>query len=75
MDIEDEADLIDPVEVRDFPTILIAKDQTPLFFGTVLPHIETLERLIQDRLKNGVIPSVSDGAVVQLAAKLEGLKK
>lgn len=74
VDVEDEADLIDPIEVENFPTILISNDATPLFFGTVLPHIETLERLLQDRLKNGVIPSVSDAAVVQLAAKLEGFK-
>jgi thiol-disulfide isomerase/thioredoxin len=50
VDVEDEADLIDPIEVENFPTILIAKDQKPLFFGTVLPHIETLERLIQDKM-------------------------
>ena len=50
MDVEDEADLIDPIEVENFPTILIAKGQNPLFFGTVLPHIETLERLIQDKM-------------------------
>lgn len=78
VDIEDEADLIDPIEVRDFPTILISstqnKQQIPLFFGTVLPHIETLERMLLDKLKNGVIPSISDAAVVQLAAKLDGFK-
>ena len=50
VDVEDEADLIDPIEVENFPTILIAKGQNPLFFGTVLPHIETLERLIQDKM-------------------------
>jgi thioredoxin 1 len=50
VDVEDEADLIDPIEVEDFPTILIAADEKPLFFGTVLPHIETLKRLIQDKM-------------------------
>jgi thioredoxin 1 len=49
LDVEDEADLIDPIEVENFPTILIAKAENPLFFGTVLPHIETLERLVQDK--------------------------
>lgn len=74
VDIEDEADLIDPIEVEDFPTILIAANRdgqaTPLFFGTVLPHIETLDRLILDRAKSGVIPSIFDATVAQLAAKL-----
>lgn len=46
IDIEDEADLVDPVEVENFPTILIATGTTARFFGTVTPHIETLRRLI-----------------------------
>jgi thioredoxin 1 len=71
VDVEDEADLIDPVEVEDFPTILIAKDQNPLFFGTVLPHIETIERLIQDRMTTGEHTSVKDAAVIQLVRSLQ----
>nr|WP_315480106.1 thioredoxin family protein [uncultured Rhodoferax sp.] len=47
VDIEDEADLVDPVEVENFPTILIAQGEQPRFFGTVMPHLETLRRLIQ----------------------------
>jgi len=46
VDIEDESDLVDPMEVENFPTVLIAKGENPLFFGTLLPHIETLQRLI-----------------------------
>ena len=71
VDVEDEADLIDPIEVEDFPTILIAKDQNPLFFGTVLPHVETLERLIQDRMTVGEHVSVKDAAVVKLVHSLQ----
>jgi thioredoxin 1 len=70
VDVEDEADLIDPIEVEDFPTILIAKDQNPLFFGTVLPHIETLERLIQDRMTADERTALKDTAVVKLAKSL-----
>ena len=71
VDVEDEADLIDPIEVEDFPTILIANDQNPLFFGTVLPHIETLERLIQDRMTAGKHASVKDAAVIKLVRSLQ----
>ena len=46
IDIEDEAELVDPIEVENFPTILIATHKTARFFGTVTPHIETLRRLI-----------------------------
>ena len=71
VDVEDEADLIDPIEVEDFPTILIANDQNPLFFGTVLPHVETLERLIQDKMTAGEHASVKDAAVIKLVRSLQ----
>lgn len=47
IDIENEAELVDDVDVENFPTILIARNAQTLFFGTVLPHIESLRRLIQ----------------------------
>ena len=75
VDVEDEADLIDPIEVENFPTILIAKgpksNMRPLFFGTVLPHIETLERLIQDKMTAGEHTPVNDEAVVKLTTSLQ----
>jgi thioredoxin 1 len=71
VDVEDEADLIDPIEVEDFPTILIAKDQNPLFFGTVLPHIETLERLIQDKMTQSERAPLKDAAVIKLVRSLQ----
>lgn len=71
VDVEDEADLIDPIEVEDFPTILIAKDQHPLFFGTVLPHTETVERLIQDKMTADEHTPVKDAAVVKLVRSLQ----
>ena len=70
VDVEDEADLIDPIEVENFPTILIASDAKPLFFGTVLPHIDQLMRLIQEKSIAGVNPMPHDAALAQLAAKL-----
>ena len=70
VDVEDEADLIDPIEVEDFPTILIAAGDKPLFFGTVLPHIEQLARLIQEKSAAVVKPMPHDAALVRLAAKL-----
>lgn len=75
VDVEDEADLIDPIEVEDFPTILIAKghesDMQALFFGTVLPHIETIERLIQDKMTVGNHAVLTDAAVAKLVNSLQ----
>lgn len=71
VDVEDEADLIDPIEVENFPTILIAVGSQPRFFGTVLPHIETLKRLIQAKLAADGQAAVKDPAVVKLVANLQ----
>jgi thioredoxin 1 len=53
IDVEDDADLVDPIEVDDFPTLLIAAHGEPLFFGPVMPHQETLRRLIQTHREPG----------------------
>ncbi len=79
VDVEDEADLIDPIEVENFPTILIAKGSEfhmqPLFFGTVLPHVETLERLIQDKMSADERTALKDTAVLKLAKSLSDKSK
>jgi thiol-disulfide isomerase/thioredoxin len=50
IDIEDESDLVDPIEVENFPTVLIATQGQARFFGALVPHLETLRRLIQSLL-------------------------
>jgi hypothetical protein len=50
VDIEDESDLIGDLDVEDFPTILLARDDTVLFFGPVMPHAQTLDRLVRSAL-------------------------
>ena len=49
IDIEDASDLVDPIEVEDFPTLLIASAGQARFFGPVMPHVETLKRLIESQ--------------------------
>jgi thiol-disulfide isomerase/thioredoxin len=46
VDIEDDPELLDDEDVENFPSILIERDGKTLFFGTMLPHINQLERLI-----------------------------
>jgi thiol-disulfide isomerase/thioredoxin len=50
VDVEDRSDLIDPLDVDDFPTLLVARAGEPVFFGPIRPQAEALERLLQDRL-------------------------
>lgn len=52
IDIEDEADRIGDLDIENFPTVLLARELDgrlqPVFFGTVLPHIELLARQVQE---------------------------
>lgn len=70
IDIEDEADLVDPVAVDDFPTVLILRDSTPVFFGTVRPQAEALERLVRDRLAGAGPAGPIPRDVTELAQRL-----
>jgi thiol-disulfide isomerase/thioredoxin len=46
IDIEDDSDWMGEIDIENFPTILICRGATPHFFGTVLPHIGQLQKLI-----------------------------
>ena len=70
VDVEDESELVDPVEVENFPTLLMARGGSPVFFGTVTPHLETLKRLIQNHVKIDARQTPQSDDVVQLAARL-----
>jgi thioredoxin 1 len=70
VDIEDEADLVDPVEVENFPTLLIADADGARFFGTVLPHKDTLVRLLRSQCEAPRIRAATDVDVEALAQRL-----
>jgi len=61
VDIEDESELVGDLDIEDFPTLLLARGDAVLFFGPVLPHAQTLERLVR---------SAMDGAAPPMAARL-----
>jgi thiol-disulfide isomerase/thioredoxin len=46
VDIEDHAEFADDFDVETFPTLLIANDAGTRFLGPLLPHAETLARLL-----------------------------
>jgi thiol-disulfide isomerase/thioredoxin len=46
LDIDDDADLVDDVDVENFPTLLVAEGDTVRFFGPLMPHAETASRLL-----------------------------
>lgn len=51
VDIEDKAEIVDPIDLENFPTLLIAKAGRLTFFGVVTPQKETLERMLAVKLE------------------------
>ena len=52
------------VDIEDFPTLLLARGDQVLFFGPVLPHAQTLDRLVRNALDTG-LPPLSAAALAQ----------
>ena len=46
VDIEDHSDIADDFEVETFPTLLVAGRDGTRFLGPLLPHAETLSRML-----------------------------
>lgn len=75
IDVEDEADLLDPLDVEDFPTLLLAVGDAPRFFGPVTPQLEMLERLVRAQIEHPEAPALTNPAVVALVARIRAEKK
>lgn len=58
IDIEDHANLIDDLDIENFPTILIEYEYKVLFLGTMLPDANLVHRLVKSYeemiQKNGI---------------------
>lgn len=74
IDVEDEADLLHPLDVEDFPTLLLAVGDEARFFGPVTPQPETLERLIRAQIDNAGASALADPAVRALVARVRAAK-
>ena len=47
LDIEEHADAMGDLDIENFPTLLIQRRALVLFFGTMLPYLNHLQRLIE----------------------------
>lgn len=47
LDIEDHADEMGDLDVENFPTLLIFRGDFVLFYGTMLPHVGHLSRMVE----------------------------
>lgn len=50
VDVEDDADAVGDVDIETFPTLLIARDGQPYFYGPLPPSQAQLERLVASLL-------------------------
>jgi thioredoxin 1 len=49
IDIEDQADVVGDLDVENFPTLLLQREDTVAFFGTMVPDAAVADRLVQSQ--------------------------
>jgi hypothetical protein len=69
IDIEDQSELVEGIDVENFPTLLVAARGEVLFAGVMLPHIGHLDRLLAS-LRDGDARGAGDAAYRRLAGAL-----
>jgi hypothetical protein len=62
VDIEDESELVGDLDIEDFPTLLLARGDQVLFFGPLLPHAQTLDRMLRGAIA-GELPPLTAAAL------------
>jgi thioredoxin 1 len=74
VDVEDQAALVDGIEVDNFPTVLIASGEGPLFLGPVTPQPDILVRLVRAHLAGEFRAFLPDSHLSTLLARLHWSK-
>lgn len=70
IDVEDDADLLHPLDVDNFPTLLLAVGDEPRFFGSITPQAEMLERLIRSHTQGSGAPALANRPLVELLKRI-----
>jgi len=69
VDVEDHDEVMGHIDVENFPTLMIARGDDVLFYGTITPHEQTLARLVQSALEGDMKP-VRDAQVAGLPGRV-----
>lgn len=74
IDVEDDADLLHPLDIEDFPTVLVALGNEPRFLGTVTPQAQTLERLLRAQWQPEAAAQATAPFLPELLARIRAAK-
>jgi len=72
VDIEDDEAALGNVDVEDFPTLLIARGSDTLFFGPVMPHAQTLSRMVRSAASRELEP-IDDARLAGLPDRVRAM--
>jgi thioredoxin 1 len=53
IDIEDQAGVVGDLDVENFPTLLLQRDDLVAFYGTMVPDLNVADRLVQAKAELG----------------------
>ncbi|QPF76302.1 thioredoxin family protein [Roseateles sp. DAIF2] len=71
VDIEDDAELVDDLEVETFPTLLVGRGRELLFIGPLTPQLATAQRLLTSLQDAADPPAEAGPAAKALLARLQ----
>lgn len=74
IDVEDDADLLHPLDIDNFPTLLVGVGPEPRFLGPLTPHVDTLDRLIRAQLQVETVGNAFDSAHVAVLSRIRHAK-
>lgn len=69
LDIEDHADLVDDIDISNFPTLLLLQGKTPVFLGEMRPDTTILKRMLES-LGDNPKPMSNTPATLELFDRL-----
>jgi thioredoxin-like negative regulator of GroEL len=69
VDIEDHDDVLGAIDIQDFPTLVVLRGEEPVFFGPVMPHAQTLSRLLRSAAE-GELAAIDAGPLDGLPQRL-----
>ena len=73
VDVEDDAALVDGIDVDNFPTLFIASPRGPQFFGALMPQRDILVRLVRAHAGEASDKRLQVAALDALLARLRAL--